>query len=198
MSRKFLLADDHRIVRAGVKALLEDIYVGAEVEEAYDGPSIMEKLKELAFDLIILDIQMPDTDTAEIIRYVKKQFPEVPVLIFSMSSERLHALRMIKAGAKGFLSKDASLEDLKKAVEAVLHKKRYISADLVELLGQQSSHLKADNPFDTLSPREIEIVNMLLEGKTMTEICKLFAIKISTASTHKAQDLRKVEHHQLF
>lgn len=109
-----------------------------------------------------------------------------------MNSERLYALRMIKAGAKGFISKDAPLDELKRAIEAVLAKKRYISADMAELLGRQSSHLKADNPFDTLSSRELEIVNMLLEGKSMTEISKALDIKMSTASTHKARVFEKL------
>lgn len=192
MGRKFLLADDHRIVRADVKVLLEDTYVGAEVSEAYDGPSVMKKLQEDVYDLIILDIQMPDADTPEIIRHIKQEMPDTPVLIFSMNSERLYALRMIKAGAKGFISKDAPLEELKKAIEAVLAKKRYISEDMAELLGRQSAHLKADNPFDTLSSRELEIVNMLLEGKSMTEISKTLDIKMSTASTHKARIFEKL------
>lgn len=187
MKRKFLLADDHRIVRTGVKTLLESIYSNAEIDEAYDGKSILEKLKSEPYDLLIVDIQMPQTDTLSVIKYIRQYYPKLPVLVFSMSAERLYALQMLKAGAKGFLSKDASLDELKKAIDVVLNNRRYISIDVAEMLGNQSTFSKSDNPFDVLSVREQEIVALLLSGKAGNEIGKQLNIKLSTVSTHKAR-----------
>jgi two-component system invasion response regulator UvrY len=192
MGKKFMLADDHAAIRAGVKTLLESTYTDAIVDEIADGKGVMEKLKHNSYDLVILDIQMPDTDTPVLIKYITDNYPSIPVLVFSMSSEQVYALRVLKAGAKGFISKDSSLDELKKAIELVLNKKKYVSPAVVQLLADQSLFSSKENPFSKLSSREFQIATLLLEGKTISEIAAILAIQLSTASTHKARVFNKL------
>jgi len=187
-----MLADDHAAIRAGVKTLLENIYENAIVDEITDGKGVMEKLKKNSYDLVILDIQMPDTDTPALIKYITDNYPSIPVLVFSMSSEQVYALRVLKAGAKGFISKDYSLDELKKAIELVLNKKKYVSPAVIQLLADQSLFSSKENPFSKLSSREFQIANLLLEGKTISEIAAILSIQLSTASTHKARVFNKL------
>ncbi|WP_152267324.1 response regulator transcription factor [Agriterribacter humi] len=192
MAKIFLLADDHKIVRKGVKILLESIYPGAEIQEAFDGDSVLIKLQSASYDLLMLDIQMPGTDTTALVKYIRIHYPELSILVFSMSAESIYAPIMLKAGAQGFLSKDAPLDILKIAIDQVLNKRNYISDSLSYTLIDQSSLLKTDNPFKTLSPREREIADLLLAGKTMPEICIQLEIKKSTAATQKSKMFKKL------
>jgi DNA-binding NarL/FixJ family response regulator len=192
MAKIFLLADDHKIVRKGVKILLESTYPGAEIQEAFDGDSVLIKLQSASYDLLMLDIQMPGTDTTALVKYIRIHYPELSILVFSMSAESIYAPIMLKAGAQGFLSKDAPLDILKIAIDQVLNKRNYISDSLSYTLIDQSSLLKTDNPFKTLSPREREIADLLLAGKTMPEICIQLEIKKSTAATQKSKMFKKL------
>ena len=198
MAKIFLLADDHKIVRKGVKILLESIYPGAEIQEAFDGDSVLIKLQSASYDLLILDIQMPGTDTTALLKYIRIHYPELSILVFSMSAESIYAPIMLKAGAQGFLSKDVSLDTLKIAIEQVLNKKKYRSDYLSNYLVEQSSLLKTDNPFKTLSPREGEIAALLLVGKTMSEICIQLKIKKSTGATQKSKMFKKLNINNFF
>ena len=192
MGKRFLLADDHSIVRDGLKALLEKTYPGSFVDELIDGTKVLERLKKNVYDLIILDVQMPDTDTPALVKLISSEYPSLPVLVYSMASEQIYALRVMKAGAKGFLTKDAPLEELKKAVELLLNQKKYISQAIVQLLANQSLFDQNDNPFSKLSPREFQITTLLLQGKSISEIANELKVEVSTASTHKARLLNKL------
>ena len=185
--KKFLLADDHVVVRSGVKLLLLEIFKSAEIYEAANGEGVLEKLKEHIFDLVILDIQMPKTDTIGLMEIIHTQYPELKVLIFSMSAEKIYAKRFFKAGAKGFVSKEAPLEEIIKAVNLVLSNKRYISDSLADFLADESLSTKTDNPFNRLSAREFEIASLLLSGVTISSISKSIDIRVSTVGTHKTR-----------
>lgn len=185
--KKFLLVDDHAVVRTGVKNLLLDIYDAASIHEAVNGETAMQQLKTNTYDLVILDIQMPQTDALSLMEYIHIEYPLTKVLIFSMGAEAIYAKRFIKAGAYGFLSKEAPLEELFRAVNIILNKKKYISDALAEKLAEDTFSGKTSNPFNELSPREFEIVSLLLEGKTVTEISYVLNIQTSTVGTHKAR-----------
>lgn len=185
--KKFLLADDHVVVRSGIKLLLLEIFKPAEIYEAANGEDVLEKLNEHTFDLVFLDIQMPKTDTIGLMEIIHKQYPELKVLIFSMRAEKIYAKRFLKAGAKGFVSKEAPLEEIIKAVNLVLSNKRYISDSLADYLADESLSTKTDNPFNRLSAREFEIASLLLTGVTISSISKSIDIRVSTVGTHKTR-----------
>lgn len=190
--KRFLLVDDHTVVRSGIKILLSDIYIPSEIYEAINGETAIAQLKERDYDLIILDIQMPNTDTLGLMEYIHIAYPEVKVLMFSMSAENIYAKRFMKAGAYGFISKEAPMEELTRAIQVILSGKKYISESLAEKLAEDSFSGKSGNPFNELSPREFEIVTLLLDGKTVTDISHTLNIQTSTVGTHKARLFEKL------
>lgn len=190
--KKFLLIDDHLIVRSGIKLLLTDMYKDVEIYEANNGESAIILLKENVYDLVTLDVQMPDTDSFALMQFIKKEYPLAKVLMFSMSPESIFAIRFIKAGAKGFISKSAPLEEMKIAIDKVLNDKKYFSEEiLMELTRGDVS--ENNNLFDLLSPREFEIVQLLLSGKTISHIAADLSLSLSTVGTHKARIFQKLK-----
>lgn len=188
----FLLIDDHEIVRSGVKNVLQEIFKPCEIYEANNEKSALQELKIRTYDLIIMDVQMPDTDTAGLMEYIKTRYPAAKVLMFSMSPENVYAKRFLKAGAMGFISKNAGLTELKKAVELVLNDRKYISESLAEQLAGEIGSQQPSNPFDKLSAREFEIANLLMTGKSGSEISDILSINSSTVGTHKARMFEKL------
>jgi len=191
--KKFLLVDDHIVVRSGIKTLLTDIYQPAEVHEAFDGDSTIAKLKENRYDLVMLDIQMPNTDSLALMKYIHENYPETKVLIFSMSAESIYAKRFMKDGAFGFISKEAPLDEITRAINIILNNRKYISETLIDKLAEDSLSGNPVNPFDRLSPKEFEIASLLLSGKTLSDISHSLNIHTSTAGTHKARLFEKLE-----
>ncbi|MEO8174693.1 MAG: response regulator transcription factor [Sediminibacterium sp.] len=190
--KNFLLIDDHEIVRSGVKNVLQEIFKPCEIYEANDEKSALLALKSRNYDLIIMDVQIPETDTAGLMEYIKTRYPDAKVLMFSMSAENVYAKRFFKAGAMGFVSKNAGLSELKKAVELVLNDRKYISETLAEQLAAEIGTQQPSNPFDKLSAREFEIATLLMTGKTGSDISELLAINSSTVGTHKARLFEKL------
>ena len=190
--KKFLLIDDHLIVRSGIKLLLTEMFKDVEIYEAEDGNIAMALLKTTTYDLITLDVQMPKTDSFALMEYVKKEYPQAKVLMFSMSPESIYAIRFIKAGAKGFISKSAPLEEMKIAIEKVMNDKKYFSEDVLMELTKGNT-IANNNLFDLLSPREFEIVQMLLNGKTISHIAADLSLSLSTVGTHKGRIFQKLK-----
>jgi len=190
--KRFLLIDDHLIVRSGIKLLLTEMFKDVEIYEAGDGISATALLKTLTYDLITLDVQMPNTDSFALMEYVKKEYPQAKVLMFSMSPESIYAIRFIKAGAKGFISKSAPLEEIKTAIEKVMNDKKYFSEEVLMELTEGDAGGN-NNLFDLLSPREFEIVQMLLNGKTISHIAADLSLGLSTVGTHKGRIFQKLK-----
>ena len=190
--KNFLLIDDHTVVRSGIKTLLLEIFEPCEIFEASNGESAVEQLKQRSYDLIMMDIQMPSTDAFGLMEYIRISHEDAKVLIFSMSAENIYAKRFLKAGAKGFVSKEAPLEEIKKAITLVLNNKRYISDAMIDILAEGSGAASAKNPFQTLSARELEITSLLLSGHTLSEIARSLNIQVSTAGTHKSRLFEKL------
>lgn len=190
--KKFLLIDDHTVVRSGIKVLLTDIYVDVDINEAQDGESALLLLQNDKYDLVTLDIQMPNTDTFALMELIKRKYPDLKVLVFSMSPETVYAVRFIKAGAKGFISKDAPLEEIKIAIDRVLNGKKYFSDALQDLFADGNNKATNSNPFNILSTREFEIASMLLKGKTITTIAEELSLSLSTVGTHKGRIFNKL------
>lgn len=190
--KNFLLIDDHEIVRSGVNNVLQELFKPCEIYEANDEKSALIQLKARTYDLVIMDVQMPGTDTAGLMDYIKTRYADIRVLMFSMSSENVYAKRFLKAGAMGFVSKNSGLLELKKAVELVLNNRKYISENLAEQLAAEIGSQQPNNPFDKLSAREFEIANLLMMGKSGSEISELLSINSSTVGTHKARLFEKL------
>lgn len=189
---KFLIIDDHEIVRRGLKLLISDFYHGAQVFEAHDEKSTIDQLKKSHYNLIILDVQMPNTNSFGLLEYITKRFPEAKVLIFSMGSEALYAKRFIKAGAKGYLSKEAPIDEVKKAIAAVMNGRKYISEELKNAFIEEITNEQNSDPFAQLSDREFEIASFLLTGISISEIATLLHLQPSTVGTYKTRIFEKL------
>ncbi len=189
---KYLIIDDHVVIRTGIQFLLTEKFFPAEIYEAFDGESALKQLKLIDFDLVIMDIQMPNTDAIGLMEYIKKEHSAMKVLIYSMSAEKIYARRFMRSGAMGFLSKDAPLTEITKAIEAVLSNRKYVSEEFAEILADDSYSGRTANPFDNLSNREFEIVKLLLTGHTLTEISNILKVQTSTVGTHKHRLFEKL------
>ena len=196
--KKFLIVDDHEIVRQGLKLLIKDFYPAVELDEASDGVSAEASLKANAYALVILDIQMPKTNSFELLEYILNRHPETKVLIFSMSPETIYGKRVIGAGAHGYLSKEAPIEELKKALETVLANRRYVSSHLLEIIMDEKVNGKTANPFSKLSAREFEITTFLLAGMSVSEVAHQAHLQPSTVGTYKARIFEKLNVSNLF
>ena len=187
---RFLVADDHSIVRMGLRLMLEGDYAQVVIDEAENGNEIVEKIKSNCYNLLILDFQMPDTDTFSIISNLLARHEDLKILIYSMASEKIYAGKLLKAGVKGFLSKEAKNTELLKAVNVVLHDGIYASnqVGLHDIQGIAQS----DNPFTSLSNKEMDILAYLVQGKSTKEISTLLNLQLSTISTHKFRIFRKL------
>jgi two-component system, NarL family, invasion response regulator UvrY len=192
MNRTFLIVDDHEVVRQGLKLLIKDFYPGAEIDEANDEASAEMHLRKMCYSLVILDIQIPNTNSFELLEYIVNLHPQTKVLIFSMSPEALYGKRAITAGAHGYLSKESSMEEIRKAIENILENKTYISEQLIGNLVDEVLHKKITNPFSKLSQREFEITTFLLAGLTVSEIAKKVRLQRSTVGTYKARIFEKL------
>ena len=191
--KRFLLIDDHVVVRSGLKFILSDLFKPREIDEAEDGDTAVAILKERQYDLVMLDIKMPNTNSIQLMEYFKITYPSLRVLIFSMNSESIYAKRFLRAGAQGFVNKDAPLDEVVKAINQVLSGKKYISETMMELLVEFGISNKEEVLFNSLSPREFEIVSLILKGDSLSHIAQSLNLQTSTVGTHKARIFEKLK-----
>jgi DNA-binding NarL/FixJ family response regulator len=189
---KILLADDHAIIRAGLKIFIENTIAHSVIDEADDGDCAFEKIKKNDYDLVILDVNMPGTDSFGLVNNILALKADSKILMFSMNAEEVYAKKYLQLGAKGYLSKASSEDEITKALNTVLDNKRYISASLSQSLTEDALGRKPENPFDSLSPREFEIVQHLVRGESLSEICDKLNLHASTVGTHKARIFEKL------
>jgi two-component system, NarL family, invasion response regulator UvrY len=190
--QKFLIVDDHDIVRQGLKLLIKDFYPTVDIDEARDGDTAEICLKNESYSLVILDIQMPNTNSFELLDYIINLHPQTKVLVFSMSPEAIYGKRVIKAGAHGYLSKESSMDEVKKALQTIMNDRRYVSHKLLETLVDDDTNGKAANPFSRLSSREFEITTFLLAGLSVSEIAQRVHLQPSTVGTYKSRIFEKL------
>ena len=187
-----LLADDHAIVRGGLKELLARQLQGVACGEADDADQVVKQVQSNRWDLVILDITMPGRSGLEVLGDLRRLRPDLPVLVLSMHAQDQFAKRMLKAGAFGYLKKSAAPEELIQAVRRVLAGRRYVSAALAERLAFEL-HRDTDQPLhETLSPREFEILIMLGSGKSVSRIAEELHLSGTTVSTYRARILEKL------
>lgn len=200
MSYKVLLADDHKIVRDGLRTLLDKNEEVRVVGEAENGRTAVQQAKKLAPDIVILDVAMPDLNGIEAARQIIGECPGVKVIAVSMHSDRRYVAEMLKAGASAYLSKDYAFDELENAIKAVISGKVYLSPDIsgvvVDNYVRQTPNPEA-SAFSLLSQREREVVQLLAEGKTAKEIANELHVSIKTVETHRTNIMAKLNIHRL-
>ena len=188
--KRIILADDHSFVRLGLIQILKDEYPSVEIKQVSDGESLVKEVTLNDWDLVISDLDMPGRNGLEALQQIKLIKPRLPVLILSIYSEDLYAVRVLKAGASGYMNKNAAPEELIIAVERILTGRKYITPEIAERLLIQSD-IKT-NLHEDLSNREFEIFKMLALGKTTTQIADELFLALTTVSTHRHRIMEKL------
>ena len=189
---RILVVDDHAVVRQGIIRILASELTGATLAEAGSGQEAIEAAWKQDWDLILLDISLPGRCGIDVLKEIKSARPKVPVLIVSMHSEGQFAIRALKAGAAGYLTKDSPYETLIYAVRRLLGGGKFISPTLAEKLAVQLDPDTSKLPHETLSDREFEVLRMLGSGKTVGEIAQQLFLSVKTISTYRARILTKM------
>jgi DNA-binding NarL/FixJ family response regulator len=189
---KVLIADDHAVVRRGLRDILSatgDILIGGEAATAHD---VRRLIREQRWDLVVLDISLPEGNGLELTAEIRRERPETPVLILTVHSEQQYAIRAIKAGAAGFLTKESAPEKLIDAVRKIAGGGRYVSPELAEALASALAGDVPGHPHERLSDREFEILKLLASGKTVSQVAQDLALSVKTVSTHRTRLLKKM------
>jgi two-component system invasion response regulator UvrY len=190
---RILIADDHALVRKGLKQILLEEYPSAIVEEVNDGEGVIKKSISHEWDIIISDLSMPGRGGLDVLKQVKQNLPKLPVLILSIHPEEQYAIRVLKAGAAGYLSKDAANEELVVAVQRVLQGRKYISPSVAEKIAEYLGNGSSGKaPYEFLSNREFDVFIRLVSGKTVSEIADQLSLSATTVSTYRSRILEKM------
>jgi len=197
-TNRFLIADDHVIVRAGLKTLIKELSPFAVFDEAANGDQVIDLVKVNNYDLIILDINMPETDSIALVTNLFAYKQHSRILVFSMNAETLYAKRFLKLGVLGYLDKESPAEEIRKAIGTVLNGASYMSENLKRYFYEDMMAKRTDNPFEKLSNREIQIAKYLLQGYSYAEIKKALNLHSSTIGTHKLRFFEKLNIRNLF
>jgi DNA-binding NarL/FixJ family response regulator len=187
-----LVADDHAIIRDGLKKILADTDDLVVAGEASNGHTVLEQVKQRDWDLLVLDLSMPGRHGLELIKLLKSERPKLPILIFSMHQEEQFAVRAFRAGASGYLSKEGDSDLILPAMRKVAAGGTYISPKVAELLATDISPNSQALPHTLLSDREYEVFSRILKGVSLTEIAAKLSLSIKTVSTHKSHILIKM------
>jgi len=189
---RVVIADDHQILRQGLAQLLQaagDIEV---VGEAADGHQAFELVRALVFDVLLLDMSMPGRSCVDLIRQIKAERPKLRILVLSMHEEHQYAVRALRAGASGYLTKESAAGELVAAIRKVAGGGAVISAEVAERLAQDAMPHAEGPPHRALSNREYEVLRLLVNGKSVTEIGAALHLSSKTISTHKARLMEKL------
>jgi len=191
---KLLIADDHAIVRKGLIKILTESDAWISVDEAGSGPEALDRVLKDSYDLVLLDISMPGRGGLEVLKDIKGRMPRLPVLMLSMHPEKEYALRSLRAGASGYLTKDNAAEELVRAIRKVLSGGRYITSSLAEMLAMEMETEDGAGrlPHETLSDREYQVLRMIASGKTVSEIARELSLSVKTISTYRFRILEKM------
>jgi DNA-binding NarL/FixJ family response regulator len=189
---RVLVADDHAIVRRGLRQILaetSDIVVGGEAPAAAD---VLDMLRNERWDAVVLDINIGGRSGLELLGDIHREYPELPVLILTVYSEEQYAVRAVRAGAAGFLTKESAPEKLIDAVRKVAGGGRYVSPALAEKLARIVASKHGGAPHEALSDREFQVLTLIASGKTVSEIARDLSLSVKTISTHRARILAKM------
>jgi DNA-binding NarL/FixJ family response regulator len=189
---RILIADDHAVFRRGLKEILAERYPGAAFGEAESSQAALEQVWKAAWDVMVLDITMPGRSGVEILKEIKHAQPNLPVLMLSVHPEEQYAVRVLEAGAAGYLTKLQAPHELVEAIKQVLAGGQYISPRIAEQLVDRLREGEQRPPHERLSNREFEILKLIAVGKSMKDIAHELSVSPQTVSTHRARILKKM------
>jgi len=189
---RIVIADDHTILREGLKQLLLAAGDMQIVGEAVDGNEVMQQVRQSEFDLLLLDLSMPGRSGMELIKLVRAERPRLRILVLSMHGEQQYAVRAIRAGASGYLTKDSASTQLVTAIRKVAAGGAFISAEVAQQLALDAMPAAEGPPHASLSDREYQVFRMLVSGKAVGEIAAALNLSVKTVSTHKARLMQKM------
>lgn len=189
---RILIADDHTVVRRGLKQILLEEFPSAIIEEVPDAEQLINKVMSTEWDVVVSDLSMPGRSGLDALHQIKHSHPDLPVLILSIHPEEHYALRVLKAGASGYLSKDSAPDELVKAIQKVLLGKKYISSAVAEKLAHNFSADSNKHLHETLSDREFDVMKLLASGKSVSEIADSLSLSVTTVSTYRARIMNKM------
>jgi two-component system, NarL family, invasion response regulator UvrY len=189
---RFLIADDHTVVRKGLKQILLEAFPSALIEEVTDAESMLKMVFAQSWDVVISDISMPGRSGLEVLQQVKQHYPKLPVLILSVHSEDLYALRVLKSGAAGYLNKDSAPEQLVAAVNRVMQGKKYITPTIAEKLANSLDQDMEKLSHEYLSDREFEVLKLLAAGQAVSDIASRLSLSVTTISTYRSRIMVKM------
>ena len=189
---RVLIVDDHAVVRRGLRGLLSDEFQGAAFGEAADAAQALDQLRLAKWDIALLDLTLPGKSGLDLLKELKAEWPRLPVLVLSGHPEDQFAVRVLKAGAGGYMTKESAPEELAKAIRKILAGGRYVSAALAETLALGVKQDLTRTPHETLSDREYEVMSHIAAGKTVTEIAEELSLSAKTISTYRTRVLQKL------
>ncbi len=188
-----LIADDHAIVRRGLKEILAEEFDVAGFGEASTASQVLELIHKQNWDILVLDITMPGRSGLEVLKEVKHEHPQLPVLVLSIHPEDQFAIRTLKAGAAGYMTKENAPDELIKAIRKVLSGGKYVSPSLAEKLAAELATDGEKPPHEILSDREYQVMQMIASGKTVRVIAHELSLSVKTISTYRARILEKMK-----
>ena len=190
---RILIADDHAIVRRGLSEILLEEYPSAFVEEVGDADRLLNRALAENWDIVISDLMMPGRSVLEVLQQIKQHAAQLPVLILSIFPEEQYATRVLKAGASGYINKDAAPTELVKAVQRILQGRKYITPNIAEMLASDLTLATDKAPHELLSDREFHVMKLLAEGKTISDIAEMLSLSPTTISTYRARIMEKMK-----
>ena len=190
---RILIADDHAIVRRGLSEILLEAWPSAEIEQVGDADMLLQRSMADSWDIIISDLMMPGRSVLETLQQIRQSRPQVPVLILSIFPEEQYATRVFKAGASGYINKDAAPTELVKAVQRILQGRKYITPAVAEKLASDLRTDKDRPPHELLSDREFHVMKMLAAGNSITEIAAQLSLSPTTISTYRSRIMEKMK-----
>jgi two-component system, NarL family, invasion response regulator UvrY len=190
---RVLIADDHAILRRGLKEILTREFEDVTCGEAEDADAVLAQVRDQEWDIVLLDLTMPGRNGLEVLRDLRATRPKLPILVLSMHPEAQYGKRALKAGASGYLNKESAPDELIKAIRKVLAGGRYVSPMLAEKLAFALTEDVEQPIHETLSDRELEVLRMLASGKTVGQIAAVLHLSVTTISTYRARVLEKMK-----
>ena len=191
-SIKIIIADDHPLFRRGLKHALEETNDIQVIGESSNGEDLLSLIKDCIPEIILLDISMPGKSGLDLLKQLKSEYPKLPILILSVYPEEQYAVRFLKAGASGYLTKESAAEKLAEAIRKIVGGGKYASPEVIEKLAFDFSN-SDKAPHETLSDREFQVFGMISVGKSLTEIGVELSLSIKTISTHRTRILEKMK-----
>ena len=189
---RIIVVDDHPIIREGVRRIISENKELSVVAEVGDGDEVLRTIRNLPCDMVLLDIGLPRKNGLDVLTQIRSEKPNLPVLVFSMHSEEQYALRVLRAGASGYLTKDSAAVSLMEAIRKVVRGGRYVSPDVAERLAFRLRMETGKPPHESLSDREYQFLCLLSKGKTVSQIAKELSLSVKTISTYRTRVLEKM------